>query len=390
MLPAKALDIALFAVVVLAAAVAGCMVASAASGMIPAQNALFGADTGRVLGDLTGQADNYYRFKVHPWHGWICVFYQLGFARLFGLPAETGVPALCVLIASTCAGLLYVVMRRLEVGSWASASFALLFSATAGFVFWSTLPETHMAGGLSTLVAVLLLTAKPRTARGRFWQSALALAAGFSMVVTNAMVWALRQVEFDVPGLRAFFGANVAKFSGLWRQGFAGIALVFLVWAPQWLFLQKRLGIPFNFLEERHYVEVGSGSFGWSLHVLGILPPGSTVGLILSFAGVGVLIAALRVLKPRLWFIPLFALFGVAFHMIYASDSAFLFAPNYLPLFIVSCALVAKEALPRWFPAAVLPVAALLFVFNLQQWYSQLNTLEAAGQLKSYAAAVHY
>jgi hypothetical protein len=390
--PAAAIDIALCAAVVAAAVAIGWIATSAGFGGIPAQNALYDADTGRVLGNLTGDTDSYYRFKVHPWHGWICILYQFIGARLLGLTPEIGIPALCVLIAATCVGLLYLVLRRVGVGPLASASYALLFCSTAGFVFWSALPECHMAGGVSTLAAVLLMTGKPRTASDAFWRSVLALAVGFSMVITNGMLWVLRQIEFEQlrAGFRPFFAANLARFGSLRRQVAYGVALVFLVWAPQWLFLHKRIGIPFNILEERHYIELGTHSWNWSMHVLGLTPPVSALSLVLSIACLAVPIASLRVLKPQLWFIPLFPLFGVVLHSFYGSESAFLFSPNYLPLLVVSLALLAKECLPKWFPAAMLPAAALLLAFNLQQWHGELNTLKQAGQIKTYAAAVHY
>jgi len=390
---AVATDVVLFALVIVAAVSIGWIVASAASGSIPEQNALFDADTGRVLGNLTGDADNYYRLKVHPWQGWICVFYQFVVARLLGLAPETGVPALSVAMAASGAGLLYVALRRLAIRPWSAASFALLFCSTAGFVFWSAVPESHVAGGVSTLVALLLMTgAEPRSRRAAFWRPVLALAAGFSMVITNAMVWVLRQITFEPlkAGAHAFFAANLERARSLWPQAAWSVALVFAVWAPQWLFLRKRIGIPFNFLEERHYVGFGSQSWNWSLHVFGVVPPGTVASVVLAIACLVGLIAALRLLKPKLWFIPLFPLFGVALHAVYGSDSAFLFSPNYLPLTVVSFALVAEKALAKWSPAAVLPLAALLLLFNLQQWRGELHALDAAGQLKSYAAALKY
>jgi len=386
-------DAVLFTLVIAAAVSIGWIAASAAFGTIPAQNALFGADTGRVLGNLTGHTDSYYRLKVHPWQGWICIFYQLVIARGLGLAPEIGVPALSVAMATGCAGLIYLVLRRLAVGPWAAASFALLFCSTAGFVFWGTVPESHMAGGASTLVAVLLMTgANPRSASAAFWRPVLAFSAGLSIVVTNGVVWVLRQLEFEPlrAGLRPFLAANLAKARIEWPQAAWGIALIFAVWAPQWLFLRKRIGIPFNFLEERHYFEVGSLSWKWSLHVFGVLPPGSAAGAVLSIACVLGLIAALRLLRPQTWFIPLFPLFGMALHAVYGGDSAFLFAPNYLPLTIVALGLVAEKTLAKWSAAAVLPLAAALLFFNLQQWHGALHALAAAGQLKTYAAALQY
>jgi hypothetical protein len=381
----RTLDVVLFASVVAVAAAIGWTAAAATGGLIPAQNTMFDADTGRVLADYTGEAANYYRLKVHPLQGWLFVFHQVVLAHLFGLPAQTSVPLVSVLIATATAGLLYVVLRRFAIAPWMATAHVLLFCSTAGFVFWSSLPEAHMAGGASVLVAMLLLTGKETR-----WSRAAALAASFSMVVTNAMVWLLRQIDFEPlrRGLRAFLAANGTNARRSVREAGLGVLLVLVLWAPQWLFLRKRIGIPFNFLEERHYVEIGAKTS--SVHILGLLPPDSMAGLLTSLAALGILLAALRVLPARQWFIPLFPLFGVVLHAVYGSDSAFLFAPNYLPMFVVTVALVTAKVLPRWSAAVLLPIAALLLVVNLQSWKTHLTAIEAAGQMKTYQAAVHY
>jgi hypothetical protein len=212
------------------------------------------------------------------------------------------------------------------------------------------------------------------------------------MVVTNAMVWVLHRIDYEPlrDNPRTFFAANRANIQGLVREVGLSVVLVLLIWAPQWIFLRKRIGIPFNFLEERHYVEVGAKTWNASVHVLGLLPPDSVAGVVMSLAAFGVLLAALRILPPRQWFIPLFPLFGVTLHAVYGSDSAFLFAPNYLPLFVVTLALVIAKTVPRWSSAVLLPVAALLLVVNLQSWRLHLSALEAAGQMRTYQTTVHY
>jgi hypothetical protein len=379
----RTLDAVLFVSVVAVAAAIGLTAASAMGGLVPAQNTMFDADTGRVVADYTGEAVNYYRLKVHPLQGWLFVFHQIVLAHVFGLPAQTSVPLVSVLIATATAGLLYVVLRRFAIAPWMAAAHVLLFCATAGFVFWSSLPEAHMAGGASVLVAMLLLSGKETR-----WRRAAALAASFSMVVTNAMVWLLRRIDFEPLRSRAFFAANGTIARRSVREAGLGVLVVLVLWAPQWLLLRKRIGIPFNFLEERHYVEIGAKTT--SVHILGLLPPDSMAGLLTSLAALGILLAALRVLPSRQWFIPLFPLFGVVLHAVYGSDSAFLFAPNYLPMFVVTLALVMAKVMPRWSAAVVLPIAALLLVVNLQSWKTHLNALEAAGQMKTYQAAVHY
>lgn len=381
---ARTLDVALCAGLVAIAAAIGWYAAASAHGLIPAQNMLYDADTGRVLADYTGQSPNYYRLKVHPWQGWLFALQQIILAPF--IPAPVAVPLISIAIASISAGLLYVVMRRLEVGAWAAASYTMLFCAMAGHVVWSSVPEAHMAGGFSTLVAVLLLTGENQSRR----RSILALAVSFSMVVTNAMVWLLRRIDLAPlrRGWRAFVDANRAHLPDLLRQAMWAIGVVPIVWAPQWPLLQKRIGIPFNFYEERHYIEIDRG--GIPLHVLGIFPPDGAAAVIAALIGVAVLVAAFRILPVRLWFVPAFPLFGVILHTVYGRDSAFLFSPNYLPLFVASLALVGTRVLPKWAPAALVPVAALLLAVNLSSFKSHIDALAAGGQMKSYQAAVHY
>ena len=71
-------------------------------------------------------------------------------------------------------------------------------------------------------------------------------------------------------------------------------------------------------------------------------------------------------------------------HLVYSGDCAFLFSPDYMPLFIVTLALVAKERLPAWTPAVVASLAAALLICNLQLWHGQMQAVAAAGQMKTF------
>jgi hypothetical protein len=381
---ARVYDIACFAGVLACAAIVAWMAAAPFVGHVPDQNAFYSADTGRVYAYLSGKTDGYFRMKVHPLYGWLCIAYQAIAVNLLRIPAWIGIPVLSSAISVTTCGLLYAVLRRFAVAPLSAASFVLLFCSSATYVFWSTLPETHMLAGASVLLAVLVMTAPG--GRG-IWQSAFALAIGCSMVVTDGVVWVLHQIDFTpVPrgDLREFLRTNLAKVRPLFRVAAVGVGIVYLFWAPEWPILGKRVGLPFNFLEERNYVDVGSSNSLLTFHIFGLTPPQIPFDWAVPLACATVTIAALWILRPQLWFVPLFALFGLTLHTVYSGDCAFLFSPDYMPMFIATLALVAKERLPKWTPGVVMIVALLLLPFNLKAWNQQIDDVRTAGKLMTF------
>ena len=380
------LDLACFGTSLVCAGLVAWLAAAPFLGHVPDQNAFFSADTGRVYAYLSGLTEGYYRMKVHPLYGWTCIFYQFVCIKLLHLPPWFAVPAFSAAIGVTCSGLLYGVMRRLRVPPLTAASFVLLFCSSATYVFWSSLPETHLLAGASVLVAVLLLTSRDGPV-GKTWKSVAALVAGFSMVVTDGMVWVLRQVDYASlrrGDIRTFVRDNLARFRPSAKIAIWGVALTYLFWAPEWLILGKRVGIPFNFLEERNYVELHPSESALSIHIFGLTPPGIAFDWLVPALCAGATMASLLVIRPQQWFIPLFALFGLMLHLVYSGDCAFLFSPDYMPLFIVTLALVAKERLPAWTPAVVASLAAALLICNLQLWHGQMQAVAASGQMKTF------
>jgi hypothetical protein len=386
MIPTRAVDMACLAGVLIWAGFVAWAAAYPFLGHITDQNAFYSADTGRVYAYLTGNTEGYYRMKVHPLYGWLCIFYQSVVINWLKVPPWIGIPVLSGTIAVTCAGLLYAAMRRLGVVPLTAASFVFLFTSSATYVFWSSLAETHMLAGATVVAAVLVMT-WPGTQRTGVWKSAAALAIGCSIVVTDGMIWILRQIDFSLlrqGGFRTFLRGNLARVRPLLKPAALGVGLIYLLWSPEWPILGKRVGIPFNFLEERNFVELQPHNSILSIHIFGLTPPGIPFGWLVPLLSVGAMIAALFVLRSRLWFIPLFALFGVMLHLVYSGDSAFLFSPDYMPMFILTLALLAKEKLPNWIPGIVIPLALALFVLNLHEWNNQIQALDAAGGLKTF------
>ena len=356
-------------------------------GHIPEQNAFYSADTGRVYAYLNGSTEGYFRMKVHPLYGWLCIFYQVVLARGLAIPDWIAIPALSASISVGCCGLLYAAMRRFGVLPLTAASFVLLFCSSATYVFWSTLPETHMLAGASVVLAVLVMTSRSTSQPGLL-SSVSALVIGFSIVVTDGMIWVLRQIDFlpmQRGNIREFVRVNMANLRPATRVAALGVALIYLAWLPLWPILGKRIGIPFNFLEERNYVELQPSNSVLSIQIFGLTPPHIAFDWVVPVVSIIVLIGTLMVLRPRQWFVPLFALFGLCLHLVYSGDSAFLFSPDYMPMFILALALAAKERLPNWIPAVIVPLALVLLVFNIGQWHTQIAALDAAGGVKTFA-----
>lgn len=383
---ARAADLACLGAVLLWAGFVAGAAAYPFLGHVPDQNALYSADTGRVFAYLSDKTEGYYRMKVHPLYGWLCMFYHAVVMDWLKVPPWIGIPALSGAIAVTCAGLLYAAMRRLGVLPLTAASFVFLFSSSATYVFWSTLPETHMLAGASVVLAVLVMT-WPGVSRIGLLKSALALTIGFSMVVTDGMIWVLRQIDFTLlraGGLGAFLRGNFARVGPAMKPALLGVFFTYLLWLPEWPILGKRVGIPFNFLEERNFVELEPHDSMLSIHIFGLTPPAIPFDWLVPAVSIVVTLASLFVLRSRLWFIPLFALFGLVLHMVYSGDSAFLFSPDYMPMFILTLALVAKEKLPNWIPGVVIPLAFGLLVLNLYEWHTQMMVLDAAGGVRTF------
>jgi hypothetical protein len=379
-------ELACFTTVIGCAAVIAWMAVLPVIGHIPDQNAFYSADTGRVYAYLSGNTEGYYRMKVHPLYGWLCIFYQFVVVRTLHIPDWIAIPLLSGTIAVGCAGLLYGLMRRFGVVPLTAASFVLLFCSSATFVFWSTLPETHMLAGATVVLAALVMTA-PGLSRIGVWRSGIALTIGFSTVVTDGMIWVLRQIDY-APIRRGAFGEflrlNFAKVTPLVRPAVLGVGLTYLLWLPEWPILGKRVGIPFNFIEERNFVEIGSTNSLQSIQIFGLTPPQIPLDWVVPVLCAAATIAALWILRPRLWFVPLFALFGLCLHIVYSGDCAFLFSPDYMPMFILTLALVAKERLPNWIPVVIIPAALLLVTVNLTAWHGQIQALSAGGGLKTF------
>jgi hypothetical protein len=355
-----------------------------ANGRLPAPNEFYQADTDRVIGNLTGTSENYYRFKVHPLYGWVCIVAQYGLTGAGHMSRAVMVLLTTSVAAIATAALLYAVLRRFESSPLKAFGFTALYISTGASVAWCSVPEIHLFGAASVLLTILIVRPGTEASPSRF-RRALGFVTSFSMVVTNAMLWVLEQIDFDVlraGDLRAF----LLRHWVLIRQRLPvlgiGLVLLFALWALQWPFLHKRLGIPFNFLEEHNYIRVAAASPFWTLNTLGYAFPGA-LGSMIGVVATALTAATLAVLPRRLWFIPLFALFGVALHAVYGSDSAFLFSPNYAPASVAALALAADRVIPRWGWLAAIAAAAALATFNLHSLSQAFHDLAAAGKLNA-------
>ena len=377
--PADAVCFALSLVLMAGLAIAA---NSIVNGRLPLDDVFNQADAERVFGNLTGASDSYYRLKVHPLYGWVCILFQHGLIGALHLSRASALALTTSGATLAGVGLMYAVMRRFEIAPYRALGFTALYAASGASVAWCCVPDTHVFGGVSVLLTVLIVR-PPGGAEPSSLRRAFGFVASFSMVVTNAALWILEQVEFERLAIDRL-AALVSHHWALARQRLPalliGIALLFVLWGLQWPLLHKRLGIPFNFLEEHNYVQVSARSPLFALNTLGYVMPGPVSGPI-GLVAIVLTAATLRALPRRYWFLPLFALFGVALHMVYGSESAFLFSANYAPASVVALALAAERVALRWGWVAAAVVAPCLAVLNLHDLQQAFAELAATGRL---------
>lgn len=149
-----------------------------ATGVFPHDDALFQADTGRALGDLTDPGADHYRTKVHPL---FVVFFNPPGSVLRHL---TGSPVLAGLLLISAAGALAVAVAhglftRIGLDSVLSAAFALLVGFSTSHLVFASLPDTFIFTALALGICAWLAAAHPGSPK------AFVPAAVFAMGITS-------------------------------------------------------------------------------------------------------------------------------------------------------------------------------------------------------------
>ena len=206
----------------------------------------FGADIGRVIGDMADPLANHYRLKVHPLFSlfilpvamplvWLAKLIGAGNGLAMGLAAQ--------FIVSISAGLswmgIYLLLLSFGIPRLKSFFVSLIFLSSPGFLFWWSTPETFPLGAVTILIPFLLLAlnADSQTA----WVATLI--GTLSMTVTN---------------LSAGLVAAYVRFGP--RKLFYKLCLISAAVACILLIAQKSYlpsaGLPFQLREEKRYIKV--------------------------------------------------------------------------------------------------------------------------------------
>jgi hypothetical protein len=121
-----------------------------------AWDAWFDADVQRVTLAISSRgAITHFRSNVHPLWSLLVVTPFFGIAKLVSLPL-----AIQAYVGATAAGfgaLLYTAARTLRIGRIDAALVCGLFLSTACAIFWLPIPESHVAGGATLLIALIWL-----------------------------------------------------------------------------------------------------------------------------------------------------------------------------------------------------------------------------------------
>lgn len=263
--PVAPLDLALAAIVGLAAVVLSCwLMAAIPAGLYDLHgfDIWFQADPPRIMEVLTDRASRYnYRNAVHPLFTLIAYPIVAVFRGLGCSPVMAG-QAMIAICAFVTVSLLFLTMIRLGFGRAVALLACAVFLSSATFLHWFAVVETYALSSSLSIAAVYLMVRRPVPS------ATSAVAASFlslCMVITNwSLGLALVFMRFPLSRfLRYSLVALVlcTVFSGI-QRGLFPVAGVFL--DPRQLFA------------ETQYVgggEVVGGAAHWSsaLHAIGIV-----------------------------------------------------------------------------------------------------------------------
>jgi len=262
--------------------------------------------------------------------------------------------------------------------------FSLVAAVSASAVFWSTIPETYVAGS-TTIVLVLMVTALAERKRIPSWLDVGVAAAALSMLVTNWMVALLSLVRRRPLKEAIQLGANaflVVVFVWAIQKFIFPSAHFFLGDHEKWPHVKASTVPAILFLDTMVMPDVVpiandlptlwpklsvQGSVSW--HLTSVGPIALVAWGALFAAGVWA-IAMLRTFKALRFVLVLSVAGQLALHLFYGNES-FLYALNWLPLLVAIAALATRTRL-RWFSL----IAALIFI--VCGAYHNVKSLEAA------------
>ena len=140
---------------------------------------------------MTWRLASNYRANVHPIFSLITLPAVLVVKRILHMSPNEAVDVVLCLIAAAWAGLMFAVLRRLEISRWTSFLLTCLALVSSTSLLFFSVPETYSLSSLSILVSLfLLLIVRPG---GKFAElnepaTMLASAVSLSITITNWFV----------------------------------------------------------------------------------------------------------------------------------------------------------------------------------------------------------
>lgn len=336
----------------------------------------FEADFPRVFENMTNRWSNFYRAKVHPLFGFLLYPPVFVLHRVVGLEAFTAVNVVVGVAAGLWVAGFFALLRLIGCRRLDALLLTLVAATSATAVFWFAVPETHMAGSLAILLAMLLVAA---AARGPVWLWLDVVANVFTLgtTVTNWMAGIASTMVRRRPSrtLMVVVGSFFLTI-GLWwvARVFMPSTAFFLgqatetghILSPESLgpahvassFFLHTMVMPAVTVVDR------PGAGDWPIMLVQPSAPGSagplgvvSVALWVGLLGLGLI--ALFTLKThgrlRL-FLAMVVAGQFALHILFGNET-FLYAPNFLPLLVGLAALALLTPMRR---LALVMVSGLL------------------------------
>jgi hypothetical protein len=338
-----------------------------------ADDVWFEADVARVFNDMTDRGANHYKTTVHPLFPLLLYPVIHVIQTLFQVDALRAVRGVVAAAAGLWMAAFYFLLRLLRCRQPDAVLFALVAAATSAGLFWTAIPETYQFGSVTILGVLIVAAIAARRGSVPAAVDVTAGAASMSILVTDFLVnlaslisrHRLKQaiqiacnalvVVVLLWGLQKYFFTSAQFFIGEHDKGvpppsrFTALVVILLhsFVAPGFWSLPNELQGEWPKLSYQH---AGLGTLDF-LKVTALI---SWICL-LGFAAW----ALVRVpLYPRFRIMLALSLVGqIALHLLYGNET-FLYAMDWMPLFVTAAAL-ATLTHRRW---VVLALAGVFLI----------------------------
>lgn len=348
----------------------------------------YGADIFRVRENLLhplSQAYNYSNLTMHPLFGLICVATQM-VHKITGF-SEYQIYALMAVLQGALSGLLLYACGRLWGASTALAlAIVAFYCSTAGFVYWSSITETHVWAGMSLLIVVAIARWNWKQPEQQAFFGVISFTVSFSIVVSNVMVWLFSRLPLDRASprevVRALFQqSTVLRIA---TEMLAGLGMILLGYTVTRSFLPGgHVGTPLAFGQEAQFVRPTFVLPFNGFNAMGLIAPRldyTTSGAVFVNAAFGLMACAtVFLVPPRLRFLPAFLAFALLFHSLFARFQGFLFSGIYTAAASLVLGLALSSLLGRRATIALFALSVPLAFVNVTGFFDAVAR-QAAGQ----------